>query len=94
MATISPTPKLQFFDANGNPLSYGFLYTYMAGTTLPVVTYTTAAQTTVNTNPIVLDARGEANVWLVAGFAYKFTLLNSSNSSIVSLSSSNVPLVL
>lgn len=79
MATISPTPKLQFFDANGNPLSYGFLYTYSAGTTIPVVTYTTAAQTTSNTNPIVLDARGEANVWLVAGFAYKFTLLNSSS---------------
>jgi len=77
MATISPTPKLQFLDANGDPLSYGLLYTYAAGTTFPAVTYTTAAQTTANTNPIVLDARGEANVWLTAGSAYKFVLQNS-----------------
>jgi hypothetical protein len=78
MATISPTPKLQFLDANGNPLSYGLLYTYAAGTTSPSVTYTSAAQTTANTNPIVLDVRGEANVWLSAGVAYKFLLQNSS----------------
>ena len=78
MATISPTPKLQFLDANGNPLSYGFLYTYSAGTTTPKTTYTTAAQATANTNPIVLDSRGEADVWLLAGEAYKFTLQNSS----------------
>lgn len=78
MATISPTPKLQFLDVNGDPLSYGLLYTYAAGTTFPAVTYTTAAQTTANTNPIVLDARGEANVWLTAGSAYKFVLQNSS----------------
>lgn len=78
MATISPTPKLQFLDANGNPLSYGLLYTYVAGTTTPKTTYTTAAQATANTNPIVLDSRGEADVWLLAGEAYKFTLQNSS----------------
>lgn len=78
MATISPTPKLQFLDANGNPLSYGFLYTYSAGTTSPLATYTTAAQTTANTNPIVLDSRGQADVWLLAGSAYKFLLQNSS----------------
>jgi len=78
MATISPTPKLQFLDANGNPLSYGLLYTYIAGTTSPLTTYTTAAQTTANTNPIVLDSRGQADVWLLAGFGYKFTLQNSS----------------
>lgn len=78
MATISPTPKLQFLDANGNPLSYGLLYTYIAGTTSPLATYTTAAQATANTNPIVLDSRGQADVWLLAGYGYKFTLQNSS----------------
>jgi hypothetical protein len=78
MATISPTPKLQFLDANGDPLSYGLLYTYIAGTTTAKTTYTTAAQTTANTNPILLDSRGQADVWLLAGEAYKFTLQNSS----------------
>ena len=78
MATISPTPKLQFLDANGNPLANGLLYTYIAGTTTSKTTYTTAAQTTANTNPILLDSRGQADVWLLAGEAYKFTLQNSS----------------
>lgn len=79
MATISPTPKLQFLDANGDPLSYGLLYTYIAGTTTSKTTYTTAAQTTANTNPILLDSRGQADVWLLAGEAYKFTLQNSAS---------------
>lgn len=79
MATISPLIKPQFLDANGNPLSYGLLYTYTAGTTTPLATYTTAAQTTANTNPILLDSRGQADVWLLAGQNYKFVLLNSSS---------------
>ena len=79
MATISPTPKLQFLDANGNPLVGGKLYTYIAGTTTPKTTYTTAAQSTANTNPIILDARGEANVWLLAGEAYKFVVQNAAS---------------
>lgn len=78
MATISPTPKLQFLDANGNPLANGLLYTYSSGTTIPLATYTSQAQTTANTNPIVLDARGEASVYLLAGFSYRFVLQNSS----------------
>jgi hypothetical protein len=78
MATISPTPKLQFLDANGNPLVNGLLYTYASGTTTPLATYTNQLETTANTNPIVLDARGEASVFLLAGFSYRFVLQNSS----------------
>ena len=79
MATISPTPKLQFLDANGAPLSYGLLYTYVAGTTTPKTTWIDAAQSTPNTNPVLLDSRGQADVWLNAGEAYKFVVLNSSS---------------
>ena len=79
MATISPTPKLQFLDANGAPLSYGLLYTYVAGTTTPKQTWIDAAQSATNTNPILLDSRGQADVWLSAGEAYKFVVLNSSS---------------
>lgn len=78
MATISPTPKLQFLDANGNPLVNGLLYTYASGTTTPLATYTNQFETTANTNPIVLDARGEASVFLLAGYSYRFVLKNSS----------------
>lgn len=64
MAAISPVPKLQFFAANGTPLVGGKLYAYAAGTTTPLATYTDAGGGTANPNPVVLDSRGEASVWL------------------------------
>lgn len=76
--TLSPPPKLQFFDANGNPLAGGFLYSYVAGTSTPLATYNDASGTTYNTNPIILNARGEANVWLGAA-AYKLKLETAAN---------------
>jgi hypothetical protein len=54
---------MQFFDANGNPLVGGKLYTYAAGTTTPQATYTSYAGTTANTNPVIFNSRGEAAVW-------------------------------
>ena len=77
MATISPVPKLQFSDQNGAPLAGGLVYTYEAGTTNLRTTYTTAAETTPNPNPIVLDASGQADIFLQAGLGYKFVLQNS-----------------
>jgi hypothetical protein len=77
-ATLTPSAKQQFFDANGNPLVGGKLYTYSAGTTSPVVTYVDSVGTTTNTNPIILDSRGEANVWLGTG-TFKFKLLSATD---------------
>ena len=76
--TLAPTPKLQFFDLNGAPLSGGKLYTYAAGTTTPLASYTDLTGNIANTNPIILDSRGEANVWL-SGDVYKFALYDSTN---------------
>lgn len=78
MATISPVPFLQFVDANGNPLAGGKLYTYAAGTTTPLATYTTNAGNIANANPVILDSAGRASVWLAAG-AYKFVLTDSTD---------------
>ncbi len=64
MAALTPVPKIQFFDANGNPLVGGKLYSYSAGTTTPRATYTDYGGATPNTNPVILDSRGEAAVWL------------------------------
>ena len=97
MATtsLSPTPKLQFFDANGDPLVGGLLYTYAAGTTTPLTSYTDSTGVSANTNPIVLDSRGEANVWLGAA-SYKLALYTSANVLIwtvdnISTNGSNLP---
>jgi hypothetical protein len=63
IATLSPSPKMQFFTAAGIPLVGGKLYTYASGTALPLATYTDSTALTVNANPVILDSRGEANVW-------------------------------
>ena len=78
MATISPVPFLQFIDANGNPLAGGKLYTYYAGTTTPLTTYTNYAGTTPNANPVIMDSAGRASVWLGVG-SYKFVLTDSTD---------------
>lgn len=78
MAVLSPLPKMQFFDANGEPLVGGKLYTYAAGTTTPLATYTSSSGAVSNTNPVILDARGEANVWLALQ-AYKFKLTTAAD---------------
>jgi hypothetical protein len=78
---LSSVPKLQFFDNNGNPLVGGKLFTYAAGTTTPLATYTDSTGVTPNTNPIILDSRGEANVWLDAT-QYKFELKTSADALI------------
>jgi len=73
----------QFFDNNGNPLSGGKLYTYVAGTTTPKVVYTTSAGNVPHTNPITLDSAGRVpggQIWLTNGsVSYKFLLETSVN---------------
>jgi len=75
---IAPQPKLQFFDANGVPLSGGKLYTYAAGTTTPLASYTNYGGGTANANPVILDSRGEASVWLGTGL-YKMVLKSATD---------------
>ena len=74
----------QFFDDNGSPLSGGKLYTYLAGTTTPAVTYTSLSGLTANANPIILDAAGRPaqEVWLTSGVSYKFVVKTSTDVTI------------
>jgi hypothetical protein len=69
----------QFFDDNGVPLAGGLIYTYQAGSSTPLVTYTTNGGTIANANPIVLDAAGRVpqEIWLLTGYSYKFVLQNA-----------------
>jgi len=78
MATLCPDIRQKFFDSNGDPLVGGKIYTYAAGTTTPLATYTDATGGTPNTNPIILDANGEADIWLGTA-SYKFVIKNSSD---------------
>ena len=77
-AFISPPPRLQFFTNAGVPMAGGFLYTYAAGTTTPLTTYTDSTGLVANTNPVILDSRGEASIWL-STVGYKFKLATPAN---------------
>lgn len=77
----------QFFDNNGNPLSGGKIYTYEAGTTTPLATYTSSSGNTAHTNPIILDAAGRVpaggEIWNALQL-YKFVLKTSADVTIAS----------
>jgi hypothetical protein len=75
----------QFFDDNGVPLSGGKLYSYAAGTTTPLATYTDDSGSTPHSNPIILDAAGRVPsgvIWLLDNTFYKFSLFKSNNTLI------------
>jgi hypothetical protein len=82
MALLLPVPKFHADSANGTPLSGGKLYTYEAGTTTPQATYTDQGGGTTNANPVVLNSRGEADVWLDPALTYKMVLKDSSDVTI------------
>jgi hypothetical protein len=74
----------QFFNNDGLPLNAGKLYTYQAGSTTPLSTFTDSSGLIANTNPIILgtDGRPPSTIWLTEGFFYKFVLATSSNVTI------------
>jgi hypothetical protein len=74
------SPKFYAQDVNGNPLVGGKLYSYRPGTSTAKATYSDSGLTTANTNPIVLDARGEASVYLNG--ATKLVLKDSAGATI------------
>lgn len=76
------SPRFQAIDGSGNPLVGGKLYTYANTTTTPQTTYQDAAGTTANTNPIILDARGESVIFLTEGQTYTFVLKDQNDALI------------
>jgi hypothetical protein len=90
MAVLSPAAKLAFVDAAGQPLVNGKLYTYIAGTTTLQATYADSSGAAANTNPIILDSRGEANVWL-GGAIYKFVLKDANDALIWTVDNISAP---
>lgn len=75
MPSVFLLPPIQFreFDANGNPLAGGKVYTYEAGTTTPKTSYTDSTGTTPNTNPVILDSSGAADIWISGTYKIRVT---------------------
>jgi hypothetical protein len=74
----------QFFNNDGLPLNAGKIFTYQAGSTTPLSTFTDSSGLIANTNPIILgtDGRPPSTIWLTNGFFYKFVLATSANVTI------------
>ena len=77
----------QFFNNNGVPLAGGLIYTYQAGSSTPLATYTTNNGTIPNSNPIVLDSAGRSpqEIWMQTGYTYKFVLQTSAGLTLQTL---------
>jgi hypothetical protein len=79
---LSPVGNaFQFFSNDGLPLNAGKIFTYQAGSTTPLATYTDSSGLIANTNPIILgtDGRPPSTIWLSDSFFYKFVLTDASD---------------
>ena len=92
MAGLSPTPKQQIFGSDGAPLVGGKIYTYLAGTSTPATTYTDFGAGTANTNPIILDSFGQANIWLLSTVSYKFIVRTATDVLLYTVDNISTPL--
>lgn len=78
-------------DTNGNPLNGGKVYTYEAGTTTPKTCWTAADKSAAATNPVILNARGQAALY--ADGNYKFVIKDASDNAIITLDNMHYVLV-
>lgn len=88
--TPMPWAIPQFFDASGDPLVSGKLCVFAAGTSTLKDSYTTAALSVANANPVVMNAGGWpassgsiVGVFLIPGDSYKFVLKQSNATTCV-----------
>jgi len=84
MATVNLSPLFNgqtIFGPTGLPLAGGQIYTYQAGSSTPLTTYTTNNGNIPNSNPIILGSDGKLpqELWLQYGYSYKFQVLSSTN---------------
>lgn len=92
MAGLTPSPKQQIFGTDGLPLVGGKIYTYAAGTSTPIATYTDYTANTANPNPIILDSYGQANIWLINTTSYKFVVRDADDVLLYTVDNISIPL--
>jgi len=76
-------PILHFEYKDGEPISGGWLYTFVAGTNTPVATYANAEGTAMNPTQILLNDRGECSVFLDPDVNYKFRVMTPDKMDVV-----------
>ena len=84
MATVNLSPLFNgqtVFGPTVLPLAGGQIFTYQAGSSTPLTTYTTINGNIPNQNPIILGTDGKLpqELWLQSGYSYKFVVQDSAN---------------
>jgi hypothetical protein len=70
--SLSRVAIQKFFSNNGAPAAGFKLFTYEAGTSNKLATYQDETTGAPNTNPIIMDFRGECRLWTPPNVAYKY----------------------
>lgn len=79
---VAVSPYMRFADSFGHALVGGKVYTYQTRSSVGATTWASVDGTTVNTNPIALDANGGATIFLPADLAYRFEVRDASGTPI------------
>jgi microcystin-dependent protein len=85
---LSPVGNgISFLNSLGYPLISGKIYTYQAGSSTPLETYTDVNGTIANSNPILLGADGRVpdEIWLTYGYSYKFVVKDANDVTVQTL---------
>jgi hypothetical protein len=92
-ATIFTATQFQA-TRNGIPLAFGTVDIFRSGTVDRANSWRDSNKIVLNTNPVVLDAEGKANIYLEDTVAYDITIKDKEGSIVKSLDAfeSNVPL--
>lgn len=68
---LSPPEKYYLADNNGLPCAGCSVYTYISNTTTPTPTYNSYTGLAANTNPVVMDSSGRADIWFDPAITYR-----------------------
>ena len=84
MASVNLSPLFNgqtLFGPTTLPLAGGQIFTYQAGSSTPLTTYTTVNGNIANKNPIILGTDGKLpqELWLQSGYSYKFVVQDAAN---------------
>lgn len=78
---MSQMPTKYRVTHNGEPLSFGKVFFYRSSGNSPAITYKTPGLSSANTNPVILDENGEADIYLDE-FSYREVVYSSSGALI------------
>lgn len=80
MAVSMIGPKFYAFGRDGKPLAFGKVYTYKARTNEPKSTYQSEDGVVANTNPVILNGEGYADIYLNG--SYKIVIKDKGGSEV------------